>query len=171
MQPHANGFAEVSTGVVWIHAAPAALCPHVEWALSTALDTRAHLKWTAQEAAPGMQRAAVDWVGPVGSGARMVDALREWSTLSYEVTEDPSEGSDGERFCFTPGLGLWSGTMSASGNTMIGEDQLRHLMLNNPAELLADAMHEVLGTAWDEALEQYRFGGRGAEVTWLSHVG
>jgi len=26
----------------------------------------------------------------------------------------------------------------------------------------------VLGTAWDEALEPYRDGGEGAEVSWLS---
>ncbi|SKW65130.1 Protein of uncharacterised function (DUF3145) [Mycobacteroides abscessus subsp. abscessus] len=29
----------------------------------------------------------------------------------------------------------------------------------------------MLGTAWDDALEPYRSGGDGAEVTWLRGVG
>jgi hypothetical protein len=29
-----NQFADVTTGVVYVHASPAAVCPHVEWALS-----------------------------------------------------------------------------------------------------------------------------------------
>ncbi|GAA4394654.1 DUF3145 domain-containing protein [Tsukamurella soli] len=163
-------FAEVTTGVVWIHASPAALCPHVEWALSTTLDARANLKWTAQEAVPGMQRAVVDWVGPVGSGSRMAATLREWTSLRFEVTEDPSEGVDGERFCYAPGLGLWRGSMSASGDTVIGETQLRALMAEYGGEGLQSALDSVLGVAWDEALEPFRRGGQGAEVTWLSQA-
>lgn len=163
-------FAEVTTGVVWIHAAPAALCPHVEWALSRTLDARATLKWSEQEAVPGMQRAVVDWVGPVGSGARMANTLREWNSIRFEVTEDPSEGVDGERFCYAPGLGLWRGTMSASGDTLLGEAQLRSMMLEQGPEGMQTAMDSLLGTAWDDALEPFRMGGQGAEVTWLSQA-
>jgi Protein of unknown function (DUF3145) len=32
-------------------------------------------------------------------------------------------------------------------------------------------MDELLGTAWDEALEPYRLAGDGAPVTWLYQVG
>ena len=38
-----NQFADATTGVVYIHASPAAVCPHVEWALSSTLDARANL--------------------------------------------------------------------------------------------------------------------------------
>ena len=34
-----NQFADATTGVVYIHASPAAVCPHVEWALSSTLDS------------------------------------------------------------------------------------------------------------------------------------
>ncbi|ORM29071.1 DUF3145 domain-containing protein [Williamsia sp. 1135] len=163
-----NQFADVTAGVVFIHSAPVALCPHVEWALSSTLDARANLKWSAQDAGPGLQRATVDWVGPVGTGARLANALREWATLRFEVTENASEGVDGERFCFVPGLGLWRGSMSANGDVIIAEMQLRALMEahSNGAEL-AGALDAALGTAWDEALEDFRMGGDGAEVTWL----
>lgn len=161
-------FADRTTGVVYIHSSPTALCPHVEWALSSTLDARANLKWSAQEAAPGLQRATVDWTGPVGTGARLANALREWSPLRFEVTENASDGVDGERFCHVPGLGLWRGSMSANGDVMIGEMQLR-AMLDAQADGigLAGRLDAALGTAWDSALEEFRMGGAGAEVTWL----
>lgn len=163
-----NQFADDTTGVVFVHSAPVALCPHVEWALSSTLDARANLKWSAQEASPGLQRATVDWQGPVGTGARLANALREWSGLRFEITENASEGVDGERFCFVPGLGLWRGSMSANGDVIVGELQLRSLMASHADGMeLAGALDAALGTAWDEALESFRMGGAGAEVTWL----
>jgi hypothetical protein len=172
-----NQFADATTGVVYIHASPAAVCPHVEWALSStlephcrrpgALSVRANLKWTPQPAMPGQLRAVTNWVGPVGTGGQLADALRSWSVLRFEVTEDPSAGVDGHRWCHTPQLGLWSGAMSANGDVMVGEMRLRALMASG-AETLAAELDSVLGTAWDEALEPYRDGGAGAEVSWLS---
>lgn len=163
-----NQFADVTTGVVYLHASPAAVCPHVEWALSSTLNARANLKWTPQPALPGQLRAVTNWVGPVGTGAALANALRSWSVLRFEVTEDPSVGVDGQRFSHTPQLGLWSGAMSASGDIMVGEMRLRALM-NSGADMLASELDSVLGTAWDEALEPYRTGGDiGAEITWLS---
>ena len=162
-----NQFADSTTGVVYLHASPAAVCPHVEWALSSTLNARAQLKWTAQPAMPGQLRAVTNWVGPVGTGARLASALRAWSVLRFEVTEDPSAGVDGQRFCHTPQLGLWNGAMSANGDIMIGEMRLRSLMAEG-ADALAAELDTVLGTAWDEALEPYRDGGTAGEVSWLS---
>jgi hypothetical protein len=116
---------------------------------------------------PGQLCAVTNWVGPVGTGAQLANALRSWSVLRFEVTEDPSEGVDGQRFCHTPQLGLWSGTMSANGDTMVGEMRLRALMAEGPDALAAE-LDTVLGTAWDESLEPYRAGGDGAEVEWLN---
>src|SRR3979411_871628 len=162
-----NQFADATTGVVYIHASPAAVCPHVEWALSSTLDSRANLKWTPQPAIPGQLRAVTNWVGPVGTGARLANALRSWSVLRFEVTEDPSPGVDGQRFCHTPQLGLWSGAMSANGDVMVGEMRLRSLM-SAAAYMPAAALDSVLGTAWDAALEPYRSGGDTGEVSWLN---
>jgi hypothetical protein len=162
-----NQFADVTTGVVYVHASPAAVCPHVEWALSSTLAAKANLKWTAQPAMPGQLRAVTNWVGPVGTGARLANALRSWTVLRFEVTEDASAGVDGQRFCHTPQLGLWSGAMSANGDVMIGEMRLRSMMAAG-ADALAAELDSALGSAWDDALEAYRDGGEGAEVSWLS---
>ncbi|BBZ67813.1 hypothetical protein MINS_32420 [Mycolicibacterium insubricum] len=164
-----NQFADVASGVVYIHASPAAVCPHVEWALSSTLNARANLKWSPQPALPGQLRAITNWVGPVGTGAALASALRSWSVLRFEVTEEPSEGVDGQRFCHTPSLGLWSGTMSANGDIMVGEMRLRSLM-DAGADTLAAELDNVLGTAWDEALEPYRNGGEVAETVWLGRA-
>lgn len=168
-----NQFADATSGVVYIHASPAALCPHIEWTLSSTLKSPAQLRWTAQPAAPGQLRATTDWVGPVGTGSKIADALRAWPVLRFEVTEDPSEGVDGERYSFVPGLGLWYGAMSANGDVMVGEMRLREIVRlarergrQSPAEIAAEIDH-ALGSAWDDDLEPYRSGGEGAEVTWL----
>ena len=160
-----NQFADATTGVVYVHASPAAVCPHVEWALSSTLSARADLRWKPQPAMPGQLRAVANWVGPVGTGARLANALRSWPVLRFEVTEDPSPGVDGQRFCHTPQLGLWSGAMSANGDTIVGEMRLRALMASGADAMLAE-LDSVLGTAWDEALESYRYGGA-AEASWL----
>ena len=52
-----NQFADVTAGVVYVHASPAAVCPHVEWALSSTLQSKANLVWTPQPAMPGQLRA------------------------------------------------------------------------------------------------------------------
>lgn len=161
-----NQFADATSGVVYIHSSPAALCPHVEWALTSGLDARANLKWTSQPAADGLLRATSNWIGPVGTGAKIANALRAWPMLRFEVTEDPSDGVDGERFSFVPGLGLWRGAMSANGDVIVGEMRLR-TMLAAGSESLAAELDTALGTAWDDALEPFRSGGEGAEVTWL----
>ncbi|MBD0324064.1 MAG: DUF3145 domain-containing protein [Aldersonia sp.] len=161
-----NQFAEATTGVVYIHSSPAALCPHVEWALTAALEAKANLKWTNQPASDGLLRATSNWIGPVGTAGRIANVLRSWSMLRFEVTEDPSDGVDGERFSFVPGLGLWRGSTSANGDIVVGEMRLRS-MLARGGEHLAAELDTALGTAWDEALEPFRSGGEGAEVTWL----
>ncbi len=164
-----NQFADVASGVVYIHASPAAVCPHVEWALSSTLTARANRTWSPQPALPGQLRAITNWVGPVGTGAALASALRSWTVLRFEVTEEPSEGVDGQRFCHTPSLGLWSGTMSANGDIMVGEMRLRSLM-DAGADTLVAELDNVLGTAWDEALEPYRNGGEVAETVWLGRA-
>src|SRR6201984_1658002 len=144
-------FADVTTGVVYIPASPAAVCPHVEWALSSTLAAKPNLKWTPQPAMPGQLRAVTNWVGPVGTGARLANALRSWSVLRFEVTEDPSAGVDGQRFSHTPQLGLWSAAMSANGDVLVGEMRLRSLMSSGAAALAAER-DSVLGAGGDECV-------------------
>lgn len=106
-------------GVLFVHSTPPALCPHIEWALGTALGQEVHLQWSDQEAAPGMVRCEFSWVGPVGSGARLASALRGWEHLRYEVTEEATGTSDGGRWCHTPSLGIFHSQMDTVGNVVV----------------------------------------------------
>lgn len=161
-----------ATGVVYVHSSPSAVCPHVEWAISGALGTRVDLSWTAQSAAPGQLRAECVWTGEPGTGGTLVSALRAWPMLRFEVTEDPSVGVDGERYCHVPELGLWRAATGANGDIMVTEDQLRTLALTSTGqESFGHRVEQMLGSAWDEALEPFRCGGDGAPVTWLHRVG
>lgn len=158
-------------GVVFVHSSPTAVCPHVEWALSGVLGTRVSLEWTPQPASPGQLRAECLWDGPAGSAGALAAALRAWSMVRFEVTEEPSPGVDGERFCYTPQLGLWRGRTSANGDIVVAEGQLQALLSGVPPLQVPGRIREMLGSAWDEALEPFRFAGDGAPVTWLHQVG
>ena len=159
-------------GVVYVHSSPSAVCPHVEWAISGTLGVRADLQWTAQPAAPGQLRAECNWIADPGTGAKLAAALRAWPMIRFEVTEEPSQGVDGERFCYVPTLGLWRATTSASGDIVVGEDQLRTVAAaSRSGEAFAHKVDELLGASWDAALEEFRRAGDGAPVSWLHRVG
>ncbi len=155
-------------GVVYIHACPPAVCPHAEWALSSVLGARVNLTWIDQPAAPGLLRAECAWSGSAGTGAALAAGLRSWAMLRFEVTEDPSQGCDGERIAHVPGRGVFRTTTSANGDIMVRESQLLELLAQaSGAEGYHYAVHRLLGTAWDEDLEPYRTAGDGAPVTWM----
>ncbi|SHF41116.1 DUF3145 domain-containing protein [Streptoalloteichus hindustanus] len=161
-----------TSGVVYVHSSPSAVCPHVEWAISGTLGTRAELRWTAQPAAPGQLRTECAWTGDAGTAGKLVAALRAWPMIRFEVTEDPSPGVDGERFCYVPGMGLWRARTSANGDIVVTEDQLRALAASSRGgETFAHRVEELLGAAWDDALEPFRRAGDGVPVTWLHRVG
>lgn len=161
-----------TAGVVYVHSSPSAVCPHVEWAISGSLGVRTELRWTEQPAAPGQLRTECDWSGAPGTGARLVAAMRAWPMLRFEVTEEPSPGVDGQRFCHVPDLGLWRACTSASGDIVVNEDQLRTLANNSKgSDAFGHSVDQLLGSAWDDALEPFRRAGEGAPVTWLHRVG
>jgi hypothetical protein len=158
-------------GVVFVHSSPTAVCPHVEWAISGVLGTKVSLQWTPQPAVHGQLRAECTWSAPAGTAGAIAGALRAWTMLRFEVTEEPSPGVDGERICYVPTLGLWRGQTGSSGDIVIGENRMRAVLAETPAAQVPARIHDLLGTAWDDALEDFRYAGDGAPVTWLHQVG
>ncbi|HMH91987.1 MAG TPA: DUF3145 family protein, partial [Streptosporangiaceae bacterium] len=115
-------------GVLQIHSAPPALCPHIEWAVAGILGVPVSLPWVDQPASPGALRAELDWQGRPGSSGSMTSALAGWNRLRFEVTEEASPGCDSVRYSYTPGLGTFSGTISANGDILVPEGRLRAAM-------------------------------------------
>ncbi|MFW5471736.1 DUF3145 domain-containing protein [Knoellia sp. CPCC 206450] len=164
----------VSTrGVVFIHSAPAALCPHITWALEKATGSRVVIDWTEQPIAPGLRRGEWSWIGEQGTGAHIASTLRGWQGVRYEVTEDPSAGCDGSRWSYTPSLGIHHATTSASGDAVVGEERLKEILMlaQGSPDAIEEMLEEVLGTEWDAELEPFRYAGDGAPVRWLHQVG
>ena len=162
----------VTRGVVFVHATPAALCPHIGWAMESVLGATVHLEWIKQPVAPGMLRTELSWMGEPGTGARLASALRGWTNVRYEVTEEPSPGCDGSRWSHTPSLGIHHTWTAASGDAVVSEERLRGALANSAGdpEQFRVEMAELLGTAWDQELEPFRYAGDGATVRWLHRV-
>jgi hypothetical protein len=160
-------------GVVYVHSAPPALCPHVEWAVGGVLDQRVTFDWTPQPAAPGSLRAELSWQADPGTGSRLASALRDWVQLRFEVTEEPSAGAEGERWSSTPTLGLYHATTGVHGDIVVREDRLRAALAWAAADPATDVVRELqglLGKDWDDELETFRHAGDGAPVRWLHQV-
>ena len=160
----------MTSGVLYVHSCPPALAPHVEWAVAAELGVRVSLQWTSQDAAPGALRAESRWRGRPGTAGRLAAALRGWSVLRFEVTEESSPGLDGERYACTPTLGIWRAPMSANGDVMVSEDRLRAVLATATGPQLPVELDRLLGSAWDAELEPFRTAGEGAPVTWLHQV-
>ena len=162
----------ITRGVLFVHSAPRALCPHLEWAAGNVLGGDVSLDWAPQPAARGLYRAEYPWQGTQGTGARLASALRGWDHLRYEVTEDASHGADGARWSHTPELGLFHAMTDVHGNVVVPEDRVRSaLESHHEPYALRAAMDLVLGSAWDDELEPFRYAGAGAPVRWLHRVG
>lgn len=162
----------MTRGVLYVHSAPRALCPHIEWAVSSVLGGRVSLDWTKQPASPGTWRTELSWQGEPGTASRLASALREWRLLRFEVTAEPSATSEGERFSCTPDLGIYHAVTGMHGDIMIPEDRLRAAAARaarGESDLLAE-ITQLLGKPWDDELEPFRHAGEGAPVRWLHQV-
>jgi hypothetical protein len=149
-------------GVLYVHSAPSALCPHIEWAAGGVLGNAVSLEWTPQPAQAGTYRAEYSWSG--------------WNHLRFEVTEEPTAsgqgGTEGARYSYTPTLGVFHAVTSVHGDIMIPEDRLKAAVVKSS---LGDTKLEIevdklLGKPWDDELETFRHAGEGAPVRWLHQV-
>ena len=162
-------------GVLYVHSAPPALCPHIEWAVAGIVGAQVSMPWVGQPAAPGALRAELTWQARPGTAGAIASALAGWNRLRFEVTEDSSPGCDGVRYCYTPDLGLFSAVTGANGDIMVSENRLRSVMLlaerGGATASLEDELGKLLGTAWDNELEPFRRAADGAPVRWLNATG
>ncbi|GGF58605.1 hypothetical protein GCM10011519_35520 [Marmoricola endophyticus] len=160
-------------GVLYVHSAPAALCPHVEWATSGVLGASVAFDWSSQPAQTATQRAEFSWTGDIGTASGVASALRGWDQLRFEITEEPTARSEGARFSYTPSLGIFHAVTGLHGDVMIPEDRLKAAVVKAALgeTTLPREIDKLLGKPWDDELETFRHAGDGAAVRWLHHVG
>jgi Protein of unknown function (DUF3145) len=160
-----TGTRATTRGVLFVHSAPSALCPHIEWATGGALGNAVNLEWTPQPAQSGTYRAEFSWTGEAGTAAAIASALRGWQHLRFEVTE-------GARYSCTPDLGLFHAVTGVHGDIMIPEDRLKAAVVKAALgdTTLDIEIDRLLGKPWDDELETFRHAGEGAPVRWLHQV-
>ena len=176
-------------GVLQIHSAPPALCPHIEWAVAGVLGVPVTLPWVDQPASPGSVRAELNWQGRPGAAGAITSELAGWNRLRFEVTEDASPGCDAMRYSYTPALGIFSAVVGGNGDILIPEGKLRAAMTvaaatasgvlrraarpgtAEPPGTLEDELARLLGQPWDDELEPFRCAAEGAPVRWLHATG
>jgi len=162
--------------VLYVHSAPSALCPHIEWAAGGVLGAAASLEWTPQPAQAGTYRAEYSWSGEAGTAAAITSALRGWSQLRFEVTEEPAGigqgATEGARFCYTPALGVFHAVTGIHGDILIPEDRLKAAVVKAAlgGTTIEIEIEKLLGSPWDDELETFRHAGEGAPVRWLHQV-
>lgn len=156
-------------GVIYVHSAAAALRPHVEWAVSGVLGAPVNLRWTEQSAEPGTWRAEQVWTGPADTASHLAAALKNCLQVRFEVTEDPCIASDGQRYSFTPSLGIFHAAINRNGDIMVCENRIKSALANDAigAKDLTSALRDLLGTRWDAELEVFRHAGEDTPVRWL----
>ena len=159
-------------GVLYVHSAPSALCPHVEWAAGGVLGVAVNLEWTPQPAQQGTYRAEYSWAGDAGTAAAITSALRGWNHLRFEVAEEPTLATEGARYSYTPDLGIFHAVTGLHGDLMIPEDRLKAAVLKSATgeTTLEVEIDRLLGKPWDDQLESFRHAGDGAPVRWLHQV-
>jgi len=160
----------LTRGVLFVHSAPRALCPQIEWITAGVVGVPVRFDWAPQPAARGLSRGEYVWEGEQGTAAAIASALRGLPQLRFEVTEEPSPGVDGGRWSHTPELGIFHVVTDVHGNALIPEDRIRAALETDRRSML-EALDLALGTAWDEELEPFRYAGGGAPVRWLSRAG
>ncbi len=164
----APGARASTRGVVYVHSCPRALAAHVEWALADILEAPVDLTWVPQPVDPGTVRTEVSWCGVTGTAGRIVSALRGWGRVRFEVTEEPTATTEGERYSVTPSLGVFRAIVGVSGDIQVTEERLRGALARSGAggDLTAE-LADLLGASWDAELEAFRYAGDGASVRWL----
>jgi len=92
--------------------------------------------------------------------------------VRFEVTEEPTSVTEGLRYSYTPSLGIFCAATGQHGDIMVPEDRIRHAMALAAlgGQALIDALDDLLGRAWDDELEPFRYTGDGAPVRWLHEV-
>jgi hypothetical protein len=173
LQTKGEAMSEHAQGMVFIHSAPKAVTPHVEWSIGRALGEPIRIEWTEQSVLPGALRGELFWRGKTGSGADIASALVGWQTIRFEVTEEPQAGLEGYRWAYTPTLGMFSSQIDWAGNLLVNEFKLRSAIEtagSNALELQRE-MRKLLGQTWDDELEVFRRAGMDSPVVWLQRIG
>jgi hypothetical protein len=148
----------MSEGIVLLHEVPSALATHVEWTISGISGNPTKIQWQKIQESSTSFRGLASYSGEAEAGSTLAAAFMNLKQITFEVIEQPAARSSGQRWCFTPSLGMFHAQTDEAGNIVINENQLRSAMEragSNALKLQAE-LRKLLGQAWDDELEPKR---------------
>ena len=89
--------AAATRGVLYVHSAPSALCPHIEWAVGGVLGAAVSLAGPRSRPSPAPTAPSCPGAATPARPPPIASALRGWNHLRFEVTEEPTAGHRGRR--------------------------------------------------------------------------
>ena len=138
-----------------IYSCPKTLIKHLEAGLERELNERLNINWHSQVLKPGSYRGQMNFSSAIGSGAKIVNALKSWSYLIFELSEFNS--SEGSIYFYTKELGLYRGSINSQGQIVVSEDMLESAITQNLSQSdLTIALEKLMGRPWDDFLEPFR---------------
>lgn len=156
-------------GMVYLHSTPAALLPHVEWALGRLLGGPLTLQWTPQPLKPTQFRTETFWCADPSFGALLTSELLGWGSICFEIVQDEAGGQPGWRWAYTPSLGLFQSQIDSMGNVLVNEHRLMAIA-DNPSSSVGDLATQLrfaIGMPWERELEPLRMASEDRAVVWL----
>ena len=160
-----------------IHAVPQNLVARAQLALCDALGHNVKIAWmplpshSLRMVAPNQleQRlfsAQVTFAPNFDSVSMIASELASLRTVWFEVSSLPFDGELGQRYCYTPVLGLFHSQIDTAGNQVFGENQLLAILESHThrnklktaqnSGNLPHQLKELLGIEWDAQLEPLR---------------
>jgi hypothetical protein len=120
-----------------------------------------HLLHTLGDAAGNDQLLAGEFQFDVESNSinEIASALASFQSLWLEVAQPPTLQDLGQRFCFTPTLGMFHSQLDQAGNQVFGENLLLAAINGADAlnsQLLRQRLAQLMGLEWDAQLEPLR---------------
>jgi len=144
-------------GRLCIYSVPAALRNHVEWAIlqNIQVSNLNNLKelWVAVDA--GQFGLEIQWQSEISTAPKLVNALKIWKLIRFEVSEFNAEGS--VLYRATPDLGIHQANIDSLGNVILAESKIKSCIESSYSQQkLISNLESALGVAWDTELEPFR---------------
>ena len=155
-------------GRLCIYSVPATLRNHVEWAILQTLQTLQteskpkiqvsnlnNLKelWVAVDV--GQFGLEIQWHSESSTAHKLVNALKIWKLIRFEVSELNAEGS--VLYRATPDLGVHQANIDSLGNVILVESKIKSCIESSYSQQkLISNLESALGVAWDTELEPFR---------------
>jgi hypothetical protein len=149
---------DIYSGVLFLHALPRASAIELEAVLKRLAIKRKTHRWEMQPLVLGCVKTEIEWTCSNDMAETLVSELCQIEAIRFELTSAQTADSIGQRWAYTPGLGLFHCPVDEIGNLLVNENQIRRVLYGTGNNVLKTqhALRKLLGTAWDDELERFR---------------